>query len=367
MDVQPAVTQRAGIGRFTRCLAGHLGPELPDGSLHLAYFDFRGRGEPFQAPNATFRAIRWCPGIVAQQMWKHLDWPPYETFAGPADLYHFPNFLAPPLRHGKMTVHIYDTSFLQFPEFTEELNLRFLNARIRATVDRADAVFTISRTIAREIAEMLKVPNDRIFCVYPGIEESIARPPDAAIKAFRERHGLTRPYILTVGTVEPRKNLPLLISAFERLNLFDGDLVLAGGLGWKYQPILERIDSSPRANRVRRLGHVPDDDLPSLYAGAELFVLTSFYEGFGLPPVEAMACGTPVICSSGGALPEIAGRAARIVTSFDVDEWTSAISAAISDSSLRASLRQAGAERASQFKWKTTAAETAAVYRKILQ
>jgi alpha-1,3-rhamnosyl/mannosyltransferase len=264
-------------------------------------------------------------------------------------------------------VHIYDTSFLQFPQFTEERNLRFLKARIRDTAARADAVFTVSRTSAGEIHRLLNVPTDRIFCVYPGIDAAFRRPPEHDIAAFRRKNGLDRPYLLTVGTIEPRKNLEFLVDVFDRLNRFDGDLVLAGGLGWKYEPILERISKSPRAARIRRFGHIPDGDLPALYAGAELFVLPSLYEGFGLPPVEAMACGVPVVASSGGALPEILGASARIVGSFSVDDWTQAIDSLLADTSARGKLSEGGPRHASGFSWSATAAQTAEVYRKVLR
>jgi len=365
VDIQPALSQRAGIGRYTKYLVQHLGEFAGPDELSVFCFDFNRRGLDFAVPGARLRSVRWCPGRVAQQAWKRLNWPPYDWFAGRADAYHFPNFTIPPLSRGKRLVTVHDMSFARHPDFAEPKNLRYLSAAIRRTVEKADAILTDSRFSAAEIAELLNVPSDRLFPIHLGVAPEYRRPPLDDISETRRALGLGRPYLLTVGTIEPRKNLPLLVEAFERLDDFDGDLVIAGMAGWKFEPILARIHASPKAARIRRLSYVPDERLAGLYAGAEAFAIASFYEGFGLPPLEAMACGTPVVSSRGGSLPEILGTAALLVEDFDAGAWAAALGRILTDTALRERLAADGVRRAAGFTWKETARKTWDVYRQV--
>jgi len=367
LEIQSAVAQRAGVGRYTRMLASNLGLVTKDADLRFFYFDFLRRGAPFAVSGGVFERCRWMPGRLAQAAWKRFDFPPFNLFAGAADLYHFPNFVLPPVRGGKTVVTVHDVSFLRFPEFAEEKNLAYLNARIRDTVDRADAVITDSDFSAGEITELLRVPRDRVFAVHLGIDEAFRRSvPRQAASELPRQWLPDRPYILTVGTLEPRKNLSFLVEVFERLNDFDGCLVVAGMRGWKYAPIIECFNRSTRAGDIRYLEYVDDSLLPSLYSGAELFVLPSFYEGFGFPPLEAMACGTPVVSSAGGSLPEVLGDAACIVEGFDADAWAASVTSLLTDGSKREILIGLGVERAARYRWSRTAAGTWDVYRRVL-
>jgi glycosyltransferase involved in cell wall biosynthesis len=365
VDIQAAVAQRAGVGRYTQQLVEHLGEAAGVDRLSLFYFDFQRGGLSFPTPHAEQRAVRWCPGRLAQQAWKRWNWPPFDWFAGPADLYHFPNFTIPPLSRGRKVVTIHDMSFVRFPEFTEERNLRHLTTVIRHTADQADAIITVSHFSAAEVESLLNVPRERIHPIHLGVSSAYGRPTADRIEAMRRRYGLSRPYLLTVGTLEPRKNLPFLVDVFEDLKTFDGDLVVAGMRGWKFEPILERLRTSAKSARIRYLEYVDEADLPALYAAAELFVLTSHYEGFGLPPLEAMACGTPVVSSTGGSLPEILGQAAVTLPTFDRSLWAEAVTRLLGDTARRASLTRAGLQHAAGFTWRETARRTFDVYRKV--
>ncbi len=362
LDVQSAVTQRAGVGRYTRQLAEHLGAMAGDHELDLFYFDFKRRGSPFPVSNATFKANRWIPGRLAQASWKRLNWPPFDTLAGTSDLYHFPNFILPPLRRGRTVVSIHDVSFIRFPQFAEAANLRYLTAKIRDTVRRADAIITISEFSAGEIVEFLDVPADRVFPIHLGIDASFAPQSDERVAAIRQKYELNRPYLLAVGTIEPRKNLPFIVDVFEQLKGFDGDLVLAGGTGWKHGPIFERIAASPLADRIRHLVPRDEDDLPSLYGGAACLLQPSFYEGFGFPPLEAMACGIPVVSSRGGSLPEVIGDAAPLLDTDSVEPWCATILEQVERGTAGAEARR---QHAARFKWQTTADRTWDVYTKV--
>lgn len=369
MDIQAAAGQRAGVGRYVRELVRHLPAAAgPGEEIAAFYFDFSRKGLDFGAPGVDVKRCRWCPGRVAQQLWKRAGWPPFPFFAGKADLYHFPNFILPPVPKGARTVvTIHDVSFLRMPETTEEKNLAWLRAGIFRTAKQADAILTDSEFSAREITETLDVPPEKVHATWLGLPPLSEAKDGAEAARLREGLGLTRPYILTVGTLEPRKNIPFLVKVFEEMRGFDGDLALVGGLGWKTEPILEAIAKSPKTARIRRLSHIPDDALAAAYAGASAFVFPSRYEGFGLPPLEAMARGTPVVCARNSSLPEVLGDAAEWVDGWDAADWASRIEAVIASEDRRAALRAAGLARAALFRWEDTAAQTWNVYRSILR
>ncbi|OGV46705.1 MAG: hypothetical protein A2X46_12115 [Lentisphaerae bacterium GWF2_57_35] len=365
MDIQAAIAQRAGVGRYTKSLVEHLAPQAGSDELSLFYFDFKRQGMPFSIPGAVQRAVHWCPGRYAQYAWKTFGWPPFDLFAGPADIYHFPNFIRPPLRRGKSVVTIHDVSFLRFPETTEARNLKYLKTWINLTVQNADAIIAVSEFVRREICELLPASPQKVFAVASGLDPHLARPSDDAIEETRRRLSLDRPYLLTVGTVEPRKNIPFLIDVFDRLDEFDGDLVVAGMKGWKFEPVFERIRQSPKAARIRHLDFVTENDLPALYAGAELFVFPSRYEGFGFTPLEAMACGTPVMASAEGSLPEVLGEAALIVPDLDVELWVVSLNGLLRDNAHRDTLRQKGLQQIRRYSWSETARQTWEIYRRL--
>ena len=365
LDIQPAVAQRAGVGRYVKALAERLGRFAAGDDLTLFHFDFRRRGIGFETPGARVRAVGWAPGRLVQQAWKRFGAPPYDWFAGRADLYHFPNFIRPPLARGRSVVTVHDLSFVRFPEAAEPKNLAYLRARMDDTIRRADAILTDSKTIAAEIVEHYRVASDRVFAVRLGVEETLARPPAPDIADALRRWGLERPYLLHVGTIEPRKNIGFLAEVFERLADFDGDLALAGGLGWRVGPILERLRRSPRAARIRQLGHVPDRDLPALYAGASVFVFPSLYEGFGFPPLEAMACETPVVSAPGGSLREVIGDGAELIEGYDAERWAARVRALLGDREQRAARIAAGRVCAARYRWDDTARRTWDIYRTV--
>ena len=224
MDIQPALTQGAGIGRYARVLAENLGRAIPAGnSLSLFYFDFSRRCLKYEAGNAEVRAVRWCPGRVVQQAWKLAGWPPFDWFAGKADVYHFPNFIIPPLRSGRTVVTIHDASFVRLPELAEARNLRYLSARIADTIRRADAVITDSRFSADEF----------ILCL-SGVTEDEARAKLEAIQADIGRqiagHGEVS-ILATVGILPLKTSEDLQRSVQEILSLLGKSLVQAKTAG----------------------------------------------------------------------------------------------------------------------------------------
>jgi glycosyltransferase involved in cell wall biosynthesis len=365
IDIQAAMAQRAGVGRYTKSLVEHLGPFAESDELRLFYFDFQRKGVPFPVPGALQQAVHWCPGRIVQKAWKTINWPPYDWFAGAADVYHFPNFIRPPLTKGKSVVTIHDIAFIRYPQTLEPRNLVYLTAQIKQTVQNSDCIIAVSEFTAREIHELLDVPRNRIVTIHEGLPDGFTRPAKPFVEEARRSLKLERPYLLMVGTMEPRKNMAFLVEVFEKLTDFDGDLVIAGMYGWKYEPILKKIIHSRRANRIRHLEYVDERFLPALYAGAELFVFPSLYEGFGFPPLEAMSCGTPVLSSTGGSLPEVLGDAAEFVPEYNSDAWAAKIQKLLTDKARRTELILKGAALVKTYSWDETAKKTWKVYREL--
>ncbi len=367
LDIQSAVAQRAGVGRYTRSLVEALAAERGADGLRLFSFDFRRRGTDWSVPGAERRTLRWCPGRLMQASWKTLNAPPFDWLAGQADVYHFPNFIIPPLsaRAGRAVVTVHDVSFLRYPELAERRNLAYLKRRIADTVRRADAILTDSRFSAGEIVDLLRADPGRVHAVPLGLGGQWAAPPAEAVARWRRAQGLDRPYLLTVGTLEPRKNTVFLARVYEAMPRFRGDLVIAGLPGWKTAPILARLRASSRAATIRLLGYVPESDLPALYAGAELFLFPSLYEGFGFPPLEAMRCGTPVLASGAGSLPEVLGDGARLLADFDPDAWAADAQRLLDDADARRALGEQGHRWSARYTWRAAARATWAVYRKV--
>jgi glycosyltransferase involved in cell wall biosynthesis len=365
IDIQPAIAQRAGVGRYTKTLVEHLGPLAGEDELDLFYFDFQRNGVSFPTPGAQQHAVRWCPGRLMQAAWRHLRFPPYDWLAPRADLYHFTNYIRPPLRRGKSVVSIHDMSFLRHPDTLEEKNYRYLSARLHDTAATADAIIAISHFGGDEIRELLGVPEDRVCAIPLGIDDDWQPATGDEIAAMRAALHLDRPYLLMVGTLEPRKNIAFLVDVFERLDAFDGDLVIAGMRGWKHEPILERMQASSRRPRIRYVEFVEDRFLPALYTAAEIFCFPSLYEGFGFPPLEAMACGTPVVSSTGGSLPEVLGEAAEVLDHFDADAWADTLARLLRDTGRRSERAAAGRARARTYTWTETARKTWALYRRV--
>ena len=258
---------------------------------------------------------------------------------------------------------------MRFPEFAEERNLSYLNSQINRTIEQADAIITVSRFSADELAATTRADPAKIFPIYPGVDDH----PDSVAaqnkkntednRNFLKATGITKPFLLNVGTIEPRKKTAFLFDVFEKMNQFDGLLVIAGMKGWKYEPFFEKMRASQRKENIIYLDYVNTAQLNVLYTKAELFMFPSFYEGFGFPPLEAMSRGTPVLASDKGSLPEVLGNGARIMKSYDADEWAVAAMEILENKSARELLAQSGRKKAMEYTWKKTATATWQVYR----
>jgi glycosyltransferase involved in cell wall biosynthesis len=270
---------------------------------------------------------------------------------------------------GVVTVH--DLSFVRLPQAFPPLKRRYLTWLCQASVARAKRILAVSQQTADDLVHYFHVQPDRIDVVYNGVAPEF-QPGQQDGAAFRQAHGLPDRFLLYLGTLEPRKNLANLVRAFalwrQQAPPADQDvaLVLAGGKGWYYQEIFQLVHELGVGDWVRFPGFVPGSDLPDWYRAATLFLYPSLLEGFGLPVVEAMACGTPVICSRAASLLEVAGEAALGVDATDPQALAQGIGQVLGDSPLAHAMRQAGLERASRFSWVRTAQETLTIYERIL-
>jgi glycosyltransferase involved in cell wall biosynthesis len=285
------------------------------------------------------------------------------------DLLHSLAFAQPLLWRGPSVVSFMDLSFLRFPRAFRRGNRLYLTTMARAAVRRADHLLAISESTRQDLIRLLGARPEQVTVTYCGVDSAF-RPLDAAVvRAYRERRGLPERFILYVGTLEPRKNVPRLLEAYAALRRQGSapPLVLAGARGWGRLGIEARLRTLGLEDSVRLLGYVPTAELPLCYNAAGLFVYPSLYEGFGLPPLEALACGTPVVASNASSVPEAVGDAALLVDPRDTAALTRALAAALDDASLRERLRATGLQQAQRFSWRRMAEQTHAVYHGVRQ
>jgi len=284
------------------------------------------------------------------------------------DLYHALAFVAPALLPAPMVVTVYDLSFLRYPQRLSRARRLYLRRMTALTCARARRILAISQSTADELVRLLGVPAAKIDVSQLGYDEARFRPlPPARVAQFRQQRGLPGRFWLTVGTIEPRKNLSLLLRAYAALPRKERlPWLLVGGLGWRGQELLAAIEGRGLQGSVRHIGFIPDEELPLWYNSAEALLFPSLYEGFGLPVLEAMACGCPVLCSDVSSLPEVAGSAGICLPPDDAPRWTQALHNAYADSAWRAGARGRGLQQAAQFSWQRTAAATVRSYRKAL-
>jgi len=280
------------------------------------------------------------------------------------DVLHGPVNVAPRRAPCPTVVTVHDLAFLRFPNTLTPGRRRYLTAATRDAVRRAERVIAVSASTARDVVELLGAAPDLVTVVPLAADPAFRPLPPAALAAFRAERGLARPFVLSVATLEPRKNLPLLLRAFARIAAdVEHDLVLVGAEGWMGGELRATLGRLNLGDRVRLAGFGDPADLPSWYGAAELFVYPSLFEGFGLPPLEAMACGTPVVVSTAASLPEVVGDAALAIDPTDEAGLAASMGRVLFDPILAADLRARGLARAAGFSWARTAAATVGVYR----
>ncbi len=359
----------AGINRYIHNLLLNL--TLVDGENRYTVFLGDRRFAP--DPRLALRLSR-LPTIkpAARILWEQVI-QPFSLKKEGIDLLHSLAFVIPLASPCPSVVTIYDLSFLFYAKGFKRLNRLYLSAFTRLSAQRAKRIIAISESTKRDVVRLLKVPPERIDVVYPGVEE-ICRPlPQPIVADFRRKGDLPEQMILFLGTLEPRKNVVHLIKAYARFrSQWEAEggqrtkLVVAGPKGWLYEDIFAAVEALDLADDVIFPGYIPLDELPLWYNAAKVFVYPSLYEGFGLPPLEAMACGTPVIVADTSSLPEVVGQAGQTVSPQDVEGWAEAMRRVLKDEALRQAMSQRGLDQAANFSWMKMAQEMVQVYRRAL-
>ena len=366
LDISAAVHGRAGLGRYAESLAQTLLAREP-GRFALFYNRTPSTHLPPGLNEVPIRTVRagykpWRMAVWLGQ-WAHLG---FDRLLPGAELFHATEHLLMPLRHTPSVLTIHDLVFRLFPHYHKPLNYAFLNLAMPLFIRRADHLIAVSHSTRQDLVRLYDVDPDKITVIYEAADPRFRPQPIEEIRHVQRKYSLPERFILSLGTLEPRKNYQRLVEALALLRQkpeTEGwQLVIAGEKGWLYGPFFRRLEELGLEHEVILLGHVPNEDLPALYSAATLFVFPSLYEGFGLPPLEAMACGTPVVCSRASSLPEVGGRAARYVNPTSTEEIAQAIHEVLVDEVLQEEMRERGVEQAKRFSWERAAQETMALY-----
>ncbi|MHB1295839.1 MAG: glycosyltransferase family 4 protein [Anaerolineae bacterium] len=361
-----ATYRGAGVSHYIASLLSHL----PASDSGLAYVAFLGEEAACAAAQGWEQHVSpWGTGRPAARiLWEQLA-QPFAARSARLDLLHVPVYVGPLVAPCPIVVTLHDLAFFRYPELFRPPNRLYLQRMTALTVRHAAHVIADSESTRVDAIRLLDISEERITVVPAGVDE-VMRPMDdvAGVRALRARYGLPERIILFLGTLEPRKNLPVLLEAYALLRArgVPHKLVIAGGKGWYYDTIDAAVQRLRLEGDVIFPGFVPQEELPLWYNAAELFVYPSLYEGFGLPPLEAMACGTPVVVSDAPALAEVVGDAGLQVASQDAAGLAEAMARVLDDPACAANLAEAGRRRAQAYSWSVTALRTAQVYHRVL-
>lgn len=363
LDARTATPHFPGIGRYVRSLAQAMAPELRRGERLTL---LTGAGRPFQVRGTEAVGVTASPFSLAQQ-WSI----PVQLRRLDAALYHSPYYLMPYRPGTRAVLTVYDLIPLRFPEHSSVRARLLFRGLTRLALSTARHVIAITETARRDFIAEFALPPERITAIPLAPSPLFEPQPAAVIAAVREKYALPPRFVLYAGSNKPHKNLVGLVSAWTEpaslAEAADAGLVIAGPWDERYGEARRLADAAGGAS-IRWLGRVPDADLAALYAAATVFVFPSLFEGFGLPVIEAMACGTPVICSNATALPEVAGDAAVLFDPAAPDAGATlrgALERVLGDAQLRQQLRERGLQRAARFSWTETARQTLHLYRTI--
>jgi glycosyltransferase involved in cell wall biosynthesis len=363
LDLTPALRGSAGIARYTRELARALSADAPADEVWQGF----AAGVP--------AGVSAQPTLTSQVAWPVRVWRAYATLShlagldaspliGATDVFIASDHCLPRLPRQHTILIVYDCTYLSVPTTHSALNRLYLRLSMPHFLRAADQIVAISQATRRDLVRYYPfVTAKPVRVAPPGLTPGMGRPPPTRLADVKRRYQLPDRFMLYVGTLEPRKNLGIVLSALTAPALRDVPLIVAGRRGWLVTNTLRQVERLGLQSRVRELGLVPDEDLAGLYSLATTFVFPSRYEGFGLPVLEALACGAPVVCSDASSLPEVARPAARLVDPTDVDAWRAALVELWHDPRARTALADRGPAHAARFTWAATAAEFRTLWR----
>ncbi len=362
IDIRPLLEERRGgvsiyAAETVRALVSRGSHD------YVLFSNARGRvptDVPRESPTVTHRFFRY-PNRLFNASLAFLGAPTVESLTGDVDAVWLPNlnFVA---TKKPLVVTVHDLSFVRSPRFfTAKQRLWHRLVDAKKTLRRADAVIAVSAHTKADVVETFGIPAERVHVAHPAADPRFRPQSPAEVARVRAALRLPEKFYLYLGALEPRKNIDGVIAAFDR-TVGDADLVIAGGGGWLNEDVFRRAAASPKSDRIRFLGYVDEADKPALYAAALALVYPSFYEGFGMPPLEAMAVGTPVVASHVSSLGEVVGDAGLLVDPYAVGEIADAMRAVADDAALVAELGRRGRERAKRFSWQESAARLERVF-----
>ena len=325
----------------------------------LAEKAFQGNGT-LQVSHSTLSTASPLKRILWEQLMQ-----PRLLKQSKVDLHHALAFVAPVFSPCPFVTTIYDLSFKRYPEAFKPFNRFYLSAFTAYSAKRAQAIMTISESTRQDVIDFFNIAPEKVHTIYCGVDEAFQMLPEAQVAAFKTQRDLPETFLLFLGTIEPRKNVVSLIKAYAHWYQRDPQapkLFIGGGKGWYYQQVFELVNQLRLTEQIIFPGYLPQADLPLWYNAATIFVYPSHFEGFGLPVLEAMACGTPVITSNVSSLPEVAGTAGRLVEPTNINQLSEALQEIYTNQSLQKAMAEAGLIQATQFSWQKAALQTLQVY-----
>jgi glycosyltransferase involved in cell wall biosynthesis len=360
LDATPLLGLRTGVGVFAEHALQSLGTR---DDLDLSAFAVswrRRRGIRDHLPPGVRAVDTPMPARPLHWSWGRRAFPPIEWFIGPQDVVHGTNYVVPPTRRAARVMTVHDLTSVRFPEMCDEYTRRF-PALVRRALGEGAWVHTPSQYVAEEVIDLLGADRERVRAVHHGVP-ALDQPTNPSKPGTGPP--VEGPYVLALGTVEPRKDLPTLVRAFDRVagEAADVRLVVAGAEGWGAEAFRQALYSAKHRDRIVRLGFVSPSDRSALLRHAVVYAYPSLYEGFGLPPLEAMSVGVPVLTTTAGALPEVVGDAAVMTAPGDSDAMASALAQLLTDEALRRRLADSGRQRVDGYSWTRAAEGLARLY-----
>lgn len=370
-DISSQSLPRSGVGQYQINLLKALLSIDPENFYHLYAFNFRNRKrfEEIGFPEGNYGIrVSAIPQRVITMWWLLFNHPSLEKVVGECDLYQVSEICIQPVKKAKTVAFVHDLTTILHPEYHVPSNT-FLHRERFKRINKVDGILTNSEATKRDIVNHLKIHPDKVFVTHLGADDRFYPMERVEVEPVLRRYKLNKPFILFVGTLEPRKNVETLIRAFNELKTehwIPHKLVLVGQKGWLYKNIFKAIESSPFKSSILYLDYVADEDVPALMNGADVFAYPSFYEGFGLPVLEAMQCGCPVVTSNVSSLPEVGGKACLYVHPESADELSEKLLAVIQNKALQNEISEKGIERAKEFSWEKCAGKTLQAYQMVI-
>jgi glycosyltransferase involved in cell wall biosynthesis len=355
-----------GVSNYIVHLLNAFKRMAPENDYKLFFNSFKSRSLPFDKRNFDIRKFRF-PWRILDFFWSKFEYPPIELFLGNIDLFHSPAHtpvyaICPPAKRWVVTVHDLFTYKLDYSEKIKRKEWEILKRMEK----HATHVIAVSNSTKKDLLELIPSLEPNVSVIHEGVNESFKVVKDYHL--ILDKYRISTPYIFYVGSAGLNKNVQRLVEAFHRIHEnIEHKLILAGDMKWNYQSIRKWVERNGMEERIVFLGFVPDEDLPAIYTGADIFASPSLYEGFGLTVLEAMACGTPVIASKISSMPEVLGGCGLLCDPYDIEDISQCMLKLIRDEGLRDHLTKMGLQRASKFSWNSTAERTLEIYREMLQ